>query len=541
MSDDRYSWHPATAAQKAALDSLADILFFGGSAGSLKTETLLMDAVQECHNPNLRAIIFRKSFNEMTDLVDKTQRLYEPLGGKWVGNPKWVWRFPSGATIRFAYIKTDLDWKKYLGPRYSFIGWDESTLHTEKQVRNLIGRLGSTDRTLRLRVRLCSNPGSTGASWHQALFLHGHCPVHNPQECAKPGALYFDRCWPSDGDPLVLRDKKTGEIIKKFSTCFIPGKLSDHNLLGPEYAASISMMHGDEADAMLDGCWCKLEGAYFPFLTKGMAKPLAEVDVEWWHSHYISIDYGLGASSAAAGLYVLSPPRPPPSPIPGIRSEPYVERFPQGRIRKIGEIEKPDKAVGDFAKLVVEKFIEPAEGEQQRRIVAVFADPANFNPDYDLRHGTGGKSISDQIDEVLAPYGLNCQRANNQRPAGWQLIYRMLRSGEFELTDQTPKTFEAIRTRMKDPDKVADVLKVKGDPMDDIADETRYAIYSWIQPAEVPKAMRLAAAISGIDRSTREGMTSSALRYQQMAEVLEAEEAPIQLTRFSPSRFGRRR
>jgi hypothetical protein len=33
-------WSPKTAAQKAALDSLADILFFGGAAGSLKTETI---------------------------------------------------------------------------------------------------------------------------------------------------------------------------------------------------------------------------------------------------------------------------------------------------------------------------------------------------------------------------------------------------------------------------------------------------------------------------------------------------------------------
>jgi hypothetical protein len=54
-----YRWMPATAAQQAALDSEADILLFGGSAGSLKTETMLMDAVQEHENPNLRVIVFR--------------------------------------------------------------------------------------------------------------------------------------------------------------------------------------------------------------------------------------------------------------------------------------------------------------------------------------------------------------------------------------------------------------------------------------------------------------------------------------------------
>jgi hypothetical protein len=44
-----------------ALNSQAEILLFGGAAGSLKTETLLIDAVREADNPNLNAIIFRES------------------------------------------------------------------------------------------------------------------------------------------------------------------------------------------------------------------------------------------------------------------------------------------------------------------------------------------------------------------------------------------------------------------------------------------------------------------------------------------------
>jgi hypothetical protein len=68
-------WFAKTAAQKAALESSADILFFGGAAGSLKTETMLVDAARESSNPNLRAIIFRQQFTQMTDIVDKTLRL----------------------------------------------------------------------------------------------------------------------------------------------------------------------------------------------------------------------------------------------------------------------------------------------------------------------------------------------------------------------------------------------------------------------------------------------------------------------------------
>ena len=307
---DNYDWKPATAAQKSALDSQADILLFGGSAGSLKTETMLMDAVQEFENPNLRGIIFRSSFVEMSDLLDKTRRLYAPFGGVFVGSPRYTWTFPSGATIRFAYMKTDDDVWKYLGPRYSFIGFDESTLHTEKQVRNILGRLGSTDPTLRLRMRLTSNPGNIGAAWHQTLFLRGQCPIHNPRDCAQPGKLYHDCCWPSDGEAIP------------FSVAFIPGKLQDHTLLDPNYAKRLHMMAGGAAAAMEQGCWCSLEGAYFPFITASLIRPLPEAGVEWWHNHFLSLDYGYGKSSSSVGLYVRGPAEMRPAgSIPGVRME----------------------------------------------------------------------------------------------------------------------------------------------------------------------------------------------------------------------------
>ena len=103
---------------------------------------------------------------------------------------------------------TDTDIWEYLGPRYSFIGFDESTFHSEYQIRNMLGRLSSTDKTLRLRMRLASNPGSVGAAWHKTMFLRGACPVHDPARSPEPGKLYFDAKWPSDKDPLLDQDGK---------------------------------------------------------------------------------------------------------------------------------------------------------------------------------------------------------------------------------------------------------------------------------------------------------------------------------------------
>jgi Terminase large subunit, T4likevirus-type, N-terminal len=506
-----FGWMPATAAQKAALDSKADILFFGGSAGSLKTETMLMDAVQEFENPNLRAIIFRSSFVEMTDLIDKTRRLYAPLGGVFVGSPKWTWTFPSGASIRFAYMKTDDDVWKYLGPRYSFIGFDESTLHTEKQVRNILGRLSSTDSTLSLRMRLTSNPGNVGAPWHQALFLRGHCPVHTANESAQPGQLYLDGHWPSDGQPIP------------FSLAFIPGKLSDHTLLDKNYAKRLHMMAGGAAAAMEQGCWCSLEGTYFPFIHAGMMQPLAEVAPQWWYNHFLSIDYGYGKSSTSVGLYVRGPAELPSSTsIPGLLSNPLNDQsgpdFPQGRIWKLGELVVPHVPAYELAQMVVERFIKPPEGGQRLRIIAAYLDPANFKDIGD------GHTIADQINEIFEPWDITCERASNDRLGGWQLLYRVLRTGEFVICDTCPKTFEALRTRIHDDTRVGDIRKVAGDPLDDVADETRYALYTFIQQAAPPRELILQQAVKGLD------LGSATIRWQQKAEELDLEKSFIPTT-----------
>lgn len=476
----------------------------------------MMDAVQERDNPNLRAIIFRASFPEMTDVIDKTQKLYPPLGGTYVGSPKWTWTFPSGAIIRFGYMKTDNDWRKYLGPRFSFIGIDESTLHTEKQLRNIMGRLSSTDPKLRLRVRLTSNPGNVGAAWHQEIFLRGACPVHNPKECSIPGKLYTDRVWPSDGKKISS------------SCAFIPGKLSDHNLLDETYVQRLDEMHAGQAAAMKEGCWCSAEGAYFPFLRKTMVRPLADCGIQPWYAHFVAIDYGYGQSYAAAALFVRTPPEIPQAiKIPGVRTDGVDTgpSYPNGRIRQIAEILVPMTPVDDFARLIVNSFVMPQEGQQQRSIVAVFLDPANFNPSHDERMGTGGHAVSDQIDRILEPWDLSCQRASNNRVGGWQLLYRMLRDGEFEFTDGCPEAFEAIRTRMIDPEKSGDLVKVPGDKLDDIADCVRYGLFTFINPSDKPRELVLKEAVDGLD------LTSAAIRYQQVSERLDRQDAPVRMGR----------
>ena len=419
---------------------------------------MLVDAARESGNPNLRAIIFRQQFTQMTDIVDKTHKLYKGMGATYVGPPSWTWTFPAGAKIRLAYISTDKDIWEYLGPRYSFIGFDESTFHSEYQVRNMLGRLSSTDKTLKLRMRLASNPGNDGAAWHKTMFLRGACPVHNAEKSAGPGKLYWDGCWPSDQYPLV------DESGNGFSVAFIPGRLIDHSLLDDKYVYRLRMMSGSLSAAMEQGCWCELLGAYFAnWNASKMVIPYGDVGALWWDSHFISLDYGFGKSSASAHLHV---------------------RTQDGKIKTIGEFVAPHLPAYEFAGEVVRRFVAPQTDKgDRRRIVAVYLDPANFKNIGD------GHTIANQINEVLEPYDLGVLPASNDRIGGWQLMYQMLQKSEWQIADTCRKLIEAIPSRMHDEKRPGDVLKVPGDPLDDVADDARYGIYTFVTTTEKPREL----------------------------------------------------
>ena len=172
----------------------------------------------------------------------------------------------------------------------------------------------------------------------------------------------------------------------------------------------------------------------------------------------------------------------------------------------------------ELAEMVVEAFVKPDENGQRRRIVAAYLDPANFKDIGD------GHTIADQLNEVFDPWEITCERASNDRIGGWQLLYRMLRTGEFELTDVCPRSFEALRTRMHDDARPGDIRKIAGDPLDDVADETRYALYTFVQQATQPRQLVLQQAVRGLD------VGSAAIRWQLKAEELDREEAPIATT-----------
>ena len=171
---------------------------------------------------------------------------------------------------------------------------------------------------------------------------------------------------------------------------------------------------------------------------------------------------------------------------------------------------------GDLAELV-------------QRSLEVLGD-LNCN-DVGIKNIGDGHTIADQINEVLEPYDLAAIPASNDRMGGWQLMYQMLQTGQWQIADTCPKLIESIPSRMHDEKRPGDVLKVPGDPLDDVADDARYGIYTFITTTEKPRELVIADSIRYL--AEQGDLTSALIRGQQMLA-----ESQVQ---FRPARIGRRR
>jgi hypothetical protein len=511
-------WEARSTPQRMALECEADILLYGGAAGSLKTTTLLVDAAIEIENPNLHAIIFRASYPELRDIIIKSRQLYPQLGGKFTdGSPK-RWTFPSGAIIEFAYLKRDDDVYQHQGQEYSFIGFDEAGHQNEFRIRYMLTRLRSTDPRLKLRVRLTANPGGPGHDFLMKFFLRGHCPHCEPSMAAESGKIYTDAIWPSDRLPY------------QGSACFIAGHVTDHDLL-PDYVENLKTQSAATASILLEGCWKKWEGQYFDCYqeTRGfgytetgkwalldpearMVVPVQDLDIKHWYAHAVGGDYGFTISSAAAHLIVRTP---------------ATGRYPNGRIYVIDEFVEPGITAKDFARALLERwFLEDGRIPEKPRAIQMWTvSPDAFRTDGSVNDVDVPFSRLEQMNSILAPYDFEFIRANDDRKGGWMLMYQMLRDGELVICSHCQKTRDMLLSRVRDPKKFDDILKVKGDPLDDVADSLRYAVMTWRTVAMKPREEKIQEIVQGLDP------TSLVIAMRRFEHEEQASQAPVFLGR----------
>ena len=239
---------------------------YGGAAGGGKSDALLAEALRQVHIPHYRGIIFRRTFPQLTDLVDRSREVYgAAFPGASYNETKHVWTFPSGAKIYFGNLQRDEDRFNYQGKHYDFIAFDELTQFTWVQYSYLMSRNRPNGPGTRVYIRASANPGGVGHGWVKERFISAAPPL-------TPIVGEYDVVKP-DGGRVTLRR----------SRIFVPSTVFDNKRLlenDPNYLANLAMLPDAEKNALLYGSWDSFDGQVF---MEWRNDPAHYHDMQWTH------------------------------------------------------------------------------------------------------------------------------------------------------------------------------------------------------------------------------------------------------------------
>lgn len=226
---------------------------YGGAAGGGKSDALLMAAAQYAwRHPDFAAIIFRRTYTELSRpgaIMDRALQWWVPMGVPWNSQTK-TFTFPSGARITFAYMQHEQDHLNYQGAEFQLTCWDELTQFPRESQFSYVG-ISRVRRLLGSRVPLrtlaASNPGGPGHTWVKDKFI---------------------------GDP---------EAGVEAPWPYLPARIIDNPSIDQEtYVEGLRTLHPTVRAQLLDGDWrARDPGDYFRAEWFG---PLLDPETDRWAS-----------------------------------------------------------------------------------------------------------------------------------------------------------------------------------------------------------------------------------------------------------------
>ncbi len=383
---------------------------------------------------------------------------------------KHVVTWSNGSTTRFGYCRNESDVYQYQGAEFLFIGLDELTHFTLKQWQFLTSRNRCPVKGSRSCMAGATNPGNIGHAWVKALWVD-----HKP---------------PAGFDRTDLYDARDYDFIR--------ARLDDNPIYANDaaYRRTLETLPEHLRRAFLEGDWNVFAGQYFDVFDVGRhaARP-EDVRLEPWWPRWISVDWGFNHPSAVywhcavPGVQLRASqsglePRANCHPEPSEGPQPQQTRNRSSRVPyPANQNPRPHRGSSPIASSYKTRLSPRmlaqaiAERSGRERITEIFLSPDAF------AHRTSEASIAEQLGEVLTLNGLpRPAAADDDRIGGWQLMYQLLESDAWLITDNCGKLIDSLPLLVRDATRVEDIRKVDGD---DAADAARYGLVSGARLAGV--------------------------------------------------------
>lgn len=235
--------------QRAFMERKETEALYGGAAGGGKSDCAIAEALRQVHIPHYRGLILRKTYPQLSEMVDRSREIYYPaFPDARFNDQKHCWTFPSGAKIYFGAMQHTKDRTNYQGKRYDFIDFDELTHFTWDEYSYLFSRNRPNGPGTRCYIRAQANPGGIGHGWVKERFI-------TP---APPMTPIYDEV------KIVFPDGKSE--LRRQSRIFVPSSVFDNKILmqnDPDYITRLASLPENEKKALLYGDWDSFSGQVF--------------------------------------------------------------------------------------------------------------------------------------------------------------------------------------------------------------------------------------------------------------------------------------
>lgn len=222
---------------------------YGGAAGGGKSEALVIEALRQVDIPWYKALILRKTYPELRELIDKSLLYYPRAYPQARYNAAaHAWTFPSGARVIFGSMHRPQDRIKYQGQAYDFIAFDELTHFTAEEYSYLKSRNRPNGAGTRVYMRATANPGGVGHGWVKERFVTAAPPMQPISESVE--------WYTPDGQVQHGEQRRI----------FVPSSVFDNQVLlknDPLYIQRLASMPEAERNALLYGDWDSFSGQVF--------------------------------------------------------------------------------------------------------------------------------------------------------------------------------------------------------------------------------------------------------------------------------------
>lgn len=247
----------------------AEEVVYGGAKGGGKSCALVMETLAYAlEYPGATIYLFRETYDDLeanliTEWKEKVpEQLYTYNEGKHIAT------LINGSTVRFRYVKSYQDAKKYQGRSMDFVGVDELTKHNEETIQEILSCVRSP-KGFPARFRATCNPGGIGHAWVKKRYIEA-------------------------------TDKGAKEVVDEISgntVAFIPARVYDNKVImanDPAYVRRLENLPEDKRKAYLHGDWDSFEGQAFDEWIEEIhvVQPFTIPDT--W-KRYRAIDYGRSA------------------------------------------------------------------------------------------------------------------------------------------------------------------------------------------------------------------------------------------------------